>query len=528
MDSFRSTLLEIWRLACLNIELSESVSHLGPLLAKHLPIATLAIRKFDSRIQGLETIALWHAEEHLSLGDAHTPCTVSAWRRCQTWGKSSELIRVQSRKQTAMSEILIPWEVERETLIVPLASESGVHGAAYFLMKEGSRATEQQIDMIRALIESLTTALENDLRLQELLALREAAEADRRSLLTRLGRQEENEAIIGADTGLRQVVQRIEMVADSDVPVLILGDTGTGKEVVARAIHVRSARQSAPFIRVNCGAIPSELIDSQLFGHEKGSFTGASEQRKGWFERANGGTLFLDEMGELPLAAQVRLLRVLQEHQIERVGGQEMVHIDVRIVAATHRDLASMVSQRTFREDLWYRINVFPIMIPRLKERLEDIPALAKHFAQRAAARFGLNFVAPNHSDLRLLASYSWPGNIRELQAVIDRATILGGGQRLEIAKSLGTTVEESPVATSSDEPTFYEVVPESIPRKTISSSKIATLDEAMKAHIERALELTKGKIEGKNGTAEVLGINPHTLRARMRKLKISWDRFRE
>src|SRR4029453_8506677 len=200
---------------------------------------------------------------------------------------------------------------------------------------------------------------------------------------------------------------------------------GTGKEVVSRAIHTRSTRGAAPFIRVNCGAIPSELVDSQLFGHERGSFTGAADTRKGWFERADGGTLFLDEIGELPLPAQVRLLRVLQDGFIERVGGQQPLKVDVRIVAATHRDLAAMVKNATFREDLWYRINVFPILLPRLAERIEDIPALARHLAQRAANRFGLPFVEPTTADLHALLNYSWPGNIRELGAVMHRAAIL-------------------------------------------------------------------------------------------------------
>jgi len=275
------------------------------------------------------------------------------------------------------------------------------------------------------------------------------------------------------------------------------------------------------------------LIDSQLFGHEKGSFTGAAEQHQGWFERADGGTLFLDEIGELPLAAQVRLLRVLQDHQVERVGGRQPIHVDVRIVAATHRDLASMVKQRSFREDLWYRINVFPILLPRLRERIEDIPALVRHFSQRAAVRFGLPPVEASPADLRLLSSYPWPGNIRELGAVIDRAAILGNGKSLEVATSLGLS-QPLPYDEPTDEPTFYEVIPESPAVRTRSVENndslvgIATLDAAMREHIERALAASGGQIEGRSGTAALLGINPHTLRARMRKLKINWSTFRE
>jgi transcriptional regulator with GAF, ATPase, and Fis domain len=315
------------------------------------------------------------------------------------------------------------------------------------------------------------------------------------------------------------------------MPVLILGETGTGKEVISRAIHLRSNRASGPFVRVNCGAIPPELIDSQLFGHEKGSFTGAMEQHQGWFERSDGGTLFLDEIGELPLAAQVRLLRVLQDHQIERVGGKKTIHIDVRIVAATHRDLANMVRDRTFREDLWYRINVFPIYLPRLRDRVEDLPMLAKHFAQRAAARFGLPFVEPSQQDLLALANYSWPGNVRELGAVLDRAVILGRGKSLDVAGALGFA-KPDPLPEDTG-PTFYEVIPESQPTPkpalaNVASTPIVDLNEAMRQHIKVALTACRGRIEGQLGAAKLLGINPHTLRARMRKLEIDWDSFRD
>ena len=216
--------------------------------------------------------------------------------------------------------------------------------------------------------------------------------------------------IVGADRGLAAVMERVKQVAAADAPVLILGETGAGKEVVARAIHTASRRARGPFHRVNCGAIPSELIDSELFGHEKGAFTGATERRHGWFERADGGSLLLDEVGELPLAAQVRLLRVLQDGRFERVGGQRHGTVDVRIIAATHRDLPTMVADKTFREDLWYRLAVFPIRLPTLRERREDIPALARHLAAKACGRYGTPTLAPSEADVALLSAYDWPG----------------------------------------------------------------------------------------------------------------------
>ncbi|MFM8634019.1 MAG: sigma 54-interacting transcriptional regulator, partial [Planctomycetia bacterium] len=249
------------------------------------------------------------------------------------------------------------------------------------------------------------------------------------------------------------------------------------------------------------------------------------------FERADRGTLFLDEIGELPLPAQVRLLRVLQDHQIERVGGKAPLHVDVRIVAATHRDLSAMVKDRTFREDLWYRINVFPILLPTLRERLEDVPALVRHFVERAATRFGLPAVKPTEADLRLLADYHWPGNIRELGAVIDRAVILGGGRTLDVVTALG--LGRQPPPPPATEATMYEVIPETVPLETTTSrphgtGEIVPLAAAMKQHIERALASTRGRIEGRRGAAALLQINPHTLRARMRKLGIDPDPFRE
>jgi len=256
--------------------------------------------------------------------------------------------------------------------------------------------------------------------------------------------------------------------------------------------------------------------------------------RQGWFERADGGTLFLDEIGELPLAAQVRLLRVLQDGFIERVGGEQPIRVDVRIVAATHRDLAAMVKSGAFREDLWYRVNVFPILLPRLRERIGDIPALARHFAERAANRFGLPLVEPTSSDLHLLLSYSWPGNIRELAAVVDRAAILGNGERLDVAAALGVVHGSAqPVPPPAAGPTLYGVIPEpshhARPLDAVPAGQALTsLDGAMKAHIERALVATRGRVEGRGGAAALLGINPHTLRARMRKLKIDWARYRE
>ncbi|NOU26452.1 MAG: sigma-54-dependent Fis family transcriptional regulator [Polyangiaceae bacterium] len=314
--------------------------------------------------------------------------------------------------------------------------------------------------------------------------------------------------VVGADRGLRSVMEQVAQVAPTDAPVMLTGETGSGKEVVARLIHARSARARGPMVRVNCGAIAPELVDSELFGHERGSFTGASQTRLGWFERAHGGTLFLDEVAELSLAAQVRLLRVLQDGELERVGGSKSVRVDVRVVTATHRDLRSLCARGEMREDLFYRLAVFSVEIPPLRERLCDLPALAAHFAERAGLRLSGTPLTVARDDLELLLSHPWPGNVRELSAVVERAAILGNGARLEVARALeghGASV--------------------TAPR---TGEAFATLAAATRRHIEEALSRTRGRIEGPNGAAALLGLNPHTLRGKMRKLGVEWSRFRE
>lgn len=480
----------------------------------------------------------------------------SKWSKVLTWCRTGALLRQAGIKRTGRLDSFTPNVITNVVFAVPLRPSHFISkpdrtgnalcqtggsdetlGVAIFEIATGRNLREDQYQLLERWSVVLWWLLNRSIQKHR----PEHFNSDPGSKVSAsTGDQskadEAREAIVGSESGLRAVMERVHVVATSDMPVLILGETGTGKEVVARSIHGRSPRRSKPFIRVNCGAIPPELIDSQLFGHERGSFTGASEQRKGWFERADGGTLFLDEIGELPLAAQVRLLRVLQEHQFERVGGQEHIHVDVRIVAATHRDLSVMVHNRTFREDLWYRINVFPILLPGLRERAEDIPALVRHFAKRAADRFGLHHVEPSLAEIKQLMNYRWPGNIRELQAVIDRAVILGGGKSLEVALSLGNTLIEPRAHAASNEPTFYEVIPESSTYihgsarsdiQSVNTGPVDSLDSAIVRHIELALAATNGQIEGIRGAAQLLGVNPHTLRAKMRKLSIDWNRFR-
>src|SRR5947209_8231537 len=420
--------LDIWREACRHIEIGELAERVVPILARHFPLSLLLVRRVDSERAHVETIA----QAGITPRQRHLPprsvCEADQLAQLLRWCKRTDVLRAGVPDVSRIAPRALPDGLRGEVLISPLNIAERQPGLLVLTAKEGAHFTDEHTQLMHALVEPFTVALENDRRVRELETLRAAAEADNRSLLSRLGRDGLTETIVGAETGLRQVMHRIDLVAGADVPVLILGETGSGKEVVARAIHTRSPRASGPFLRVNCGAIPPELVDSELFGHEKGSFTGALNIRKGWFERADGGTLFLDECGELPLAAQVRLLRILQDGTFERVGGERQLTVDVRIVAATHRDLHALVSSGRFREDLWYRVAVFPIRLPPLRERQDDIPSLAAHFALRAARRLGAVPLVPSPEDINLLVAYPWPGNVRELATVIERAAILGDG----------------------------------------------------------------------------------------------------
>ena len=527
MDSVRDVLAEVWREVGRHIEIDASAQTIAAMLVAHLPLESLWVWRYDAAPPALQTVASIQRGHRAPHDAAHLVIAAEQAKRLRAWGARGDLRAISPQDGRRGFAFLLPGEPRGEVWGGPLTGTEGLIGVVLFWGSPSKPFSARQRNLAQALLEPFSAALENDRRLHELATLREAAEAERRALLIRIGRERIQEEIVGADSGLRLVMERVALVAQSDVPVMILGETGTGKEVVARAIHSRSARHSGPFIRVNCGAIPPELIDSQLFGHEKGSFTGAAEMRRGWFERADGGTLFLDEIGELPLAAQVRLLRVLQDGIVERVGGEQSLRVAVRIVAATHRNLAEMVKNGRFREDLWYRVNVFPILLPLLRERLEDIPALARHFARRAAHHFGLTYVEPTDEDVQRLRAYGWPGNIRELGAVLDRAAILGNGQSLQVAQALGTS--HSGGSLASPEAAFMPVhETRSTLREAPLASTWATLDEAMKTYIERVLAATRGRVEGRHGAAAILGINPHTLRARMRKLHIDWARFRD
>jgi PAS domain S-box-containing protein len=316
--------------------------------------------------------------------------------------------------------------------------------------------------------------------------------------------------IIGRSPALRRTLEDVQQVAHTDASVLILGETGTGKELFARAIHTASRRRDKPLIKVNCAAIPASLIESEFFGHEKGAFTGATSRRDGRFALADGGTIFLDEVGELPLELQSKLLRVLQEGEFEPVGSATTRKVDVRVVAATNRDLARHVEEGRFRADLFYRLNVFPISIPALRERADDIPLLANAFAARFAARIGRRIEPLASECLRRLAAYSWPGNVRELANVIERAVITATGGKLNLDRAL-------PEAAREDSVSRPETISDGVDRIR-TAGELATLE---RENLRRALDACQWRVSGENGAAKLLGVNPSTLRSRMKALDL-------
>lgn len=498
---------DLWRAACRHTDLAQSLPEFMRILALRTPVDQAVLFELAGDLCTRIAAVPDHAD-----GDRPWSIRGRAVTELTGWVARGGLVLINTQR-TGRSALrpLVPALPPGHVVCGALRRGDVPEGVIAWRVAPGTEIDDRVTHLLADALEPLAAAMDTARRFNELESHRRAAEADRQSALTRLGRLSLADPIIGTDAGLRAVIERVERVAQSDVPVLILGETGSGKEVIARAIHERSSRADGPFLRVNCGAIPPDLVDSHLFGHEKGAFTGAIERRQGWFERAHMGTLLLDEVGELSPAAQVRLLRVLQEGTFERVGSQHTTHVDVRVLAATHRDLTDMVRRHIFREDLWYRIAVFPLIIPPLRDRPEDLPLLARHFADRAAVRLGLPTLELTPDDIRHLAGYDWPGNLRELAAVIDRAALLGPPGRLALGPAMGLAL-----------PTSRDRRRDARPGGT-APGEISTFDDAARQHIEAALRSTRGRIEGPGGAAEILAVNPHTLRSRMRRLGIDW-----
>jgi len=404
----------------------------------------------------------------------------------------------------------------RSYLGVPMLDQDGrVIGHIAIIDDKPMERDERAIDLVkifaaRAAAELKRQRAETQLQaaLQQVQELQKKLEAENIYLQEEIRKEHNFEELIGNSKGLIDVLRRVETIAPTDSTVLILGETGSGKELIARAIHNRSKRQHRPLVKVNCGAIPTGLVESELFGHMKGAFTGALERRTGRFEVADGGTLFLDEISELPLETQVKLLRVLQEHEFEPLGSSRTIKVNVRIIAASNRDLEKAVQEGRFRPDLFYRLNVLPLTLPPLRERRSDIPLLASFFVDRFSRQGAKQITGISQDTMDVLSRYSWPGNIRELQNVIERAVVLSPGNVLRLGKDLlPATVE----GAEHDSTRASEVAP----------SSPDTLENVERSHILQVLQDTRGVIEGPHGAARILDLHPNTLRSRMKKLGI-------
>jgi formate hydrogenlyase transcriptional activator len=393
----------------------------------------------------------------------------------------------------------------RSYIDLPLMKQGQLMGTIKFLSKEAGSYTPAQVRLLQDIANIVAIAASNALAYEQIKSLKEQLVLENRVLQEEIVQRSIYEEILGSSRPLQQVLAAIEKVAQTDSTVLITGETGTGKELVAHAIHRRSPRSDRALVKVNCAALPAELIASELFGHEKGAFTGALQQRIGRFEAANGGTIFLDEIAELSPEIQVSLLRVLQEKEFERVGGNRTIKTDVRVIAATNKDLWREVSEGRFRMDLFYRLNVFPVHVPSLRERVNDIPVLVDYFAGRLARRTGKKISQIEKQSLCALQQYSWPGNIRELQNVIERCVILADGEVLRVEP--GMLMQQ--------------------PQPMTTAAIAACFGSDRKTQIEAVLRETRGKVYGASGAAARLGLPATTLDSQIRALGINKHRFK-
>ncbi|KAB0664269.1 AAA domain-containing protein [Oryzomonas japonica] len=506
-DFFREVTIRI----CSSLDIKTALRNAFDYLKLYFPLDTLSLTIHDVNISSIRRIANV-AADNVDLPDEIIAIPKKLWKQIQAWKPIVPTIISSDRDD--FFRILAPFiKLEGNSkILVPLLIEGKSLGSLILCARGEGRYNARHTGLLATVATPFAIALANALSYEKLLKYRDRLIDDNhflnKELSTRAGGR-----IIGEDSGLKNVLDLVQHVAPLNNTVLLLGETGTGKEVIANAIHFASPRKNGPFIKVNCGAIPGSLIDSELFGHEKGAFTGAVDERRGRFERADGGTIFLDEIAELPPPAQVRLLRVLQNREIERVGGNKSIPVDIRVIAATHRNLENMVSENRFREDLWFRLNVFPIIIPPLRQRKGDIPLLARYFVRAKAMELGFALtpaIAPGA--MARLVNYDWPGNVRELENLMEREVILHQGGQLMFDTLL-------PGGRKSEN---------AVPKEVRNSPAPLRLDEAMALHLSDVMRVANGRIHGPGGAAELLGINPSTLRWRLDKLGIRHGRSKK
>ncbi len=398
---------------------------------------------------------------------------------------------------------------------LPLTTARRRLGTLVFACQQPATYEPAELGFLQLVANQVAVTVENTLAFQEIEALKDQLATENLYLQEEVRTEHNFGEVVGESTALRRVLKEVETVASTGSTVLIRGETGTGKELIARALHELSPRKGRALVKLNCAAIPTGLLESELFGHEKGAFTGAIAQKVGRFELAHQGTLFLDEVGDIPLELQPKLLRVLQEQEFERLGGTRTIRVDVRLVAATHRDLPKMVAEGRFREDLYYRLNVFPIVLPPLRERREDVPLLVRHFTQRFARRMGRRIEVIPAPVMDALVRYSWPGNVREMQNVIERAVILSPGPSLQVPLGDLQLPSSSPLPSGGEGSGVRG-------QASVPTPAAKTLADAEREHILGALRETDWVLGGPEGAAARLGMKRSTLYKKMKKLGIS------
>ena len=473
-----------------------------------MPIDIVQIHIWESDLCAIRILA---SVNHHQIKEPNELIPIPAtFKSIPEWKQGENVKRVNDIKEDPISELIQTkvnqWyqpEVNYAHMIMRLKLEGERIGDIALLTKKEGGFTRQHAEMLELLHQPFAISASNALRHKDLEFARNQL-ATRNSYLNEELNRLSSRKVIGENLGLSEIMQRVEQVAITDAPVLLLGETGVGKDIIAQTIYDRSRRKNQPFVRVNCGAIPESLLNSELFGHEKGAFTDAQKRHEGYFERANGGTIFLDEIGELSPAAQIMLLRVVQNKEFERVGGKKVIHADVRIITATNRDLNQRITDGIFRSDLYYRLNVFPIEIPPLRERISDIPLLVDHILNVIAQRMNIFPPRLDSGAMERLTTYKWPGNIRELMNVIEHEIIRNpkgplSFNSLDISYMGGKKLNFFPQDTGTPLP----------------------LEDMNRYYLRQILYYTNGKVYGKNGAAEILKINPHTLRSRLKKFDL-------
>lgn len=527
-----------------SLDLPKAMAATYEFLSHHFPLEGISFHTFDEEQKKLHLLflatktAFHYLDEFIDLPQL----AVDRLKMLEHDHKIVEIPHSLQRQTATLQSNAISSHLpnrDRGWLVALLSTKDKVVGHLSLIGHQTECYSAEHKRKLTILRPALSPFMINLLHYHEIMKLQERLAEQNRNLASEVRSLKQNE-IVGRNGGLRHIFEMIDQLSGQDVPVLITGETGTGKELIADAIQRSSNRYNGPYVQVNCGAIPESLIDSELFGHEKGAFTGATRSKPGRFEQAHGGTLFLDEIGDMPLSVQVRLLRVLQNGVLQRVGGTQNIRIDTRIIAATHRDLPNFIKKGLFREDLFYRLNVFPIQIPPLRDRGQDIPSLVHLFINKKAKLLRINEppLLSNNSLPKLL-EYDWPGNIRELENLVERALVISSENPMQLhlhlpqlkdrqgaPASAGNKASENSISTKSSPDTdgahdkknqsFFHQVENA--RETFPS-----LDNLVTEHICLALQLCNGKIHGPKGAGELLGVNPNTLRKRMDKLNISY-----